>query len=158
MISEVHRQAACCDLAAEIARDHGHLRLRVNGLSMLPVLRPGDVLTIRQCPPEAIGSGEVILFKRNNGLTAHRVIRSTGGTLLTRGDAVPSNDPTVSCDDVLGRVESVERDGRPIDLHPSLRQKLVAAFLRHSESFTHLYLRLNGSMRRTKLFGVSFEY
>jgi hypothetical protein len=30
--------------------------------------------------------------------------------------------------------------------------------LRHSESFTHLYLRLNGSMRRTKLFGVSFEY
>ena len=37
-----------CDLAADVIRRFGVLRLRVNGFSMLPTIWPGDIACVSQ--------------------------------------------------------------------------------------------------------------
>ena len=39
------------DLAAEVLRQFGEVRLKVTGASMLPSVWPGDVLTVRRRSP-----------------------------------------------------------------------------------------------------------
>ena len=46
-------EAVKCELAAEVLRSSGELRLRVTGSSMLPAVWPGDELTIRRQPFDA---------------------------------------------------------------------------------------------------------
>ena len=46
VMSESH--AVKCELAAEVLRSSGRLRLQVTGWSMLPSIWPGDTLTVEQ--------------------------------------------------------------------------------------------------------------
>jgi len=43
-LAETH--ALKCELAGEVLRSSGRLRLKVSGSSMLPVIRPGDTLEL----------------------------------------------------------------------------------------------------------------
>jgi len=46
------RETLGCELAAEVLRSSGRLRLRATGTSMLPAVWPGDVLSVcREVPP-----------------------------------------------------------------------------------------------------------
>jgi signal peptidase I len=144
---ESHIQSACCDLVAEVARSHGRVRLKVTGASMLPVIRPGDHITVQRCNPRELQPGEIILFQRNGGLTAHRIVEASETSLITRGDSLPTNDAPIGPGEVVGRVELATRNGRTVGLEPSALQRLVAALLRYSECFTRIYLRLSPATR-----------
>src|SRR5437773_2244681 len=48
------REAIKCDLASQVLRSTGELRLRALGLSMLPSLWPGDILSIQSCTFEDV--------------------------------------------------------------------------------------------------------
>ena len=37
-----------CDLAAEVADAFGRVRLRVSGTSMVPAIRPGDMVSVER--------------------------------------------------------------------------------------------------------------
>jgi signal peptidase I len=100
-------------LLAEVLRRFGQVRLRVSGTSMLPAIRPGDILVVHRCAIEEVDSRDVVLFGVGERLFVHRVIRkhvSAGAAvLITKGDALRSHDPAISSSQVLGRVASVER-------------------------------------------------
>ena len=126
-----------CDLAGEVLRTSGRLRLKVTGWSMLPTVRPGDALTIDQATIDCISSGDIVLFRRDGRLFVHRVIqKSDNAGLITQGDGMPHSDPPVSSGEVLGKVSSIMRDGK--SLEPSSRLSLsgraVAALVRRSPS------------------------
>jgi signal peptidase len=91
----------------------GQVRLRVSGTSMLPAIRPGDILVVHRCTIEEVNSCDVVLFGAGERLFVHRVIRkhvsSGAAVLITKGDALRSHDPAVSSSQVLGRVAAVER-------------------------------------------------
>lgn len=73
--------------------------------SMGSSLRPGDVLLIDEPQPDLLSQGAVILFEAPSGeLVTHRVEAvEDDGTLVTRGDANRSPDPSrVLPDDVRG--------------------------------------------------------
>lgn len=38
-----------CELVADVARRFGEVRLRLTGASMMPAVRPGDVITAQRC-------------------------------------------------------------------------------------------------------------
>src|SRR5213594_1846470 len=114
------REAVKCQLAAEALRSFGEVRLRVTGTSMLPSVRPGDVLFVRRQDAMEALPGDIILFARDEGrLFAHRVVQKLNrrGELLwiTRGDSLPQKDPPVSRQELLGRVTAILRGESPID-------------------------------------------
>ena len=103
-------------LAASVLREHGQIRIAALGVSMLPSLWPGDVLTVKRELVDHIAVGEIVLWERDGRFVAHRVSRRIslpGNTcLVTRGDALGHEDDPVTSRELLGKVVSVERAGR----------------------------------------------
>lgn len=118
---------------------------------MLPAIWPGDVLTIHQHNPADSEPGQVILFSRNGRLTAHRVIKVSTGFVLTQGDSLPAMDLPVTPQEVVGRVVSIQRQGRSFSPRQSLLQSAVAATMRHSELYKRMYLRLSSKLEQFRM-------
>jgi len=68
-----------CELAAEVLRSYGRLRLRANGASMLPAVWPGDILHVRRQGVAEALPGDIVLFGREGRLVAHRVVEVRSG-------------------------------------------------------------------------------
>ena len=147
MIREPHLLEACCDLMAEVVRATGSAKLKATGLSMLPAIWPGDVLTVNRVSPKLLEPHQIVLYRRNGKLTAHRVVQVAHDHLLTRGDCVPSLDPPVAFSALVGQVTEVRRNGREAKLQPSPWQGTAAWFLRHSELSIRLLLHLRAVSR-----------
>lgn len=139
-----------CDLAAEVLRSSGQLRMRVSGTSMLPALWPGDILTIHRHHPGQLRPGDLVLAARNGGLAVHRLIAIHGPLVTTRGDALPRPDPPLPSDHLLGRVAWIQRGAACLTPRPGipLPQRLLAMALRHSDGLQSLLLRLHALRRR----------
>jgi signal peptidase I len=154
MISEAHLQSACCDLVSGVARIHGKVHLKVAGASMVPALWPGDLVTVRSCDSSELQPGTIVVFRQNERLVVHRLVRwvdSThggDGCLVARGDARPRCDQPVKASEVIGCVESAVRNGRQVNLEQSIGQRVLASVLRRSQGCTEIYLRLASRMRR----------
>ncbi len=67
-------------LFLDVLASFGEARLAVTGLSMLPAVWPGDILTVRRHRIEEIEPGDLVLYSRNGQFTMHRVVevRETG--------------------------------------------------------------------------------
>jgi Peptidase S24-like len=113
-----------CEMAAQVLRTFGALRLEVTGLSMLPSVWPGDLLFIERRGMGEIAAGEIVLFARGGKLVAHRVLRKmvVGDEThaITRGDSLLSADNPVSPAELLGSVRYVIRAGERVALEKEL--------------------------------------
>jgi|SRR5579863_3356567 len=143
-----------CELAGEVLRSSGTLRLRVMGWSMLPAIWPGDTLVVENANHSAVSKGDIVLFGRDRRLFAHRVVarRSQPGKLqlVTRGDAMPAEDAPVSDNELLGRISFIGRNGRLIEPSRSrgFSQRAIAALVRSSEIAARVVVGVHG-MRPT---------
>ena len=99
---------------------------------MLPAVWPGDKITVRRCPTDQLRPGQNALFHRDGKLTAHRILSLTSDGILTRGDSIDCLDPLVRPEEIVGRVESIRRDGRIVNLDRKLWQRAAAWMLRRS--------------------------
>jgi hypothetical protein len=141
-----------CEMAGEVLRSSGRLRLRVTGWSMLPSVWPGDTLVLERVEGDAVSAGEIILFSRDRRLFAHRVVAKAGGlrnaqiTITTQGDGMARPDPPVASAAVLGRVSFIIRDGRCIAPGRSLGlpERAVAALVRRSDSAARVVVGIHG--------------
>jgi hypothetical protein len=132
------------DLTAELLSRGTTVRFRPSGRSMYPSIREGELITVEPVQPSDVELGDIILYRvdrdrptqssvlspqSSSGLIAHRVIgteRKQGAStqssvlsphhFLLRGDASLSCDKPVEARQILGRVASVEREGRAINL------------------------------------------
>lgn len=102
-------------LFEDILQDGSSLRVRVTGRSMMPFLKGGELLTLRQAPCPSLQKGDLVLFRNAYDLPVlHRIIkkRKTGyGTFcfLTKGDALLAFDEEVDGKNILGKVLKIER-------------------------------------------------
>jgi SOS-response transcriptional repressor LexA len=108
------REDSKLGLAAEMLRSHGVVRIKAWGTSMLPSVWPGDLLTLRCTAREEVVPGDIVLALRENRFSIHRLIekQEVSGLLITKGDAVPQNDPPVAASELLGRVVGIRRGHR----------------------------------------------
>ena len=72
--------------------------------------------------------GEIIAWKRESGLVAHRVVRifekENQTFFITRGDSSAHEDQPVIKDQIAGKVIRIElTDGKPVPLATSLKKK-----------------------------------
>ncbi len=123
------------DMSTELLRQGKNVRFRAPGLSMHPAIREGETITVAPVTPVDIKRGDILLYLAGKKVIAHRVVsikkeekdftsRSSAHskalnpqlTFILRGDASPICDEPVEAQQILGKVVSVERHGRNIDL------------------------------------------
>ncbi len=119
-----------CQLFIQALRSYGCASLRVTGTSMWPALWPGDTVEIRSAQIGEIKVGDLAAFTRDDRIFIHRVIRNTtsgAATLVTRGDALPVEDPPVRESELLGVASVTERVPRTLlsRLRQSVRYRLL---------------------------------
>jgi Peptidase S24-like len=141
-----------CDLAGDVVRTFGEVRLRVFGTSMVPSILPGDLISVQRAMVSEISSGEIVLYAREGRMFAHRVVSCTRSPqhslLITRGDLLRHDDPPVSSSELLGKVTAIERGDREVKTtlqpggftHPFAY--LMSRLLQTSDRATHLYVKL----------------
>lgn len=112
--------AAFVDVVSDLLRRGHSVRFRAKGGSMHPTIREGEAITVAPVLPGAIRRGDVILYRSGKSVIAHRVARVTrlpngGLVFVPRADASGSCDGCVDEAAILGKVTSVERDGRALN-------------------------------------------
>jgi len=135
-----------CDLASEVLRTSGRLRLRVTGWSMLPAIWPGDTLEVERTKRDELCAGDVVLFSRDQRLFAHRILKTSDSGIVTHGDAMPRPDPVVGENEFLGRVAGIVRNGKLIQPSKilSLSQRAVAGVARSSDFGARVVVGIHG--------------
>lgn len=121
-----YRNKNLCELCAEIFDRGYYLRARVQGNSMHPVIRDGDVVLVKPAKMSEIKLGDVVCYRSGNIIIAHRFIqkrRENGKiALLIKGDSNLSFDKKVHREQVLGKVVVIEREGQEIGLNKGLNR------------------------------------
>jgi signal peptidase I len=140
-----------CEMAAELLRSFGRLRLKVTGWSMLPAIWPGDTLELERLNQDELRTGETVLFSRDGRLVVHRILRASGSTIVTCGDTMPQADAAITQKALLGRVTRIYRDGGWIQASAtrSLAQRAVARLARSSNFAARVIVGIHG-LRETK--------
>jgi signal peptidase I len=130
-------------LAFEVLDNFREARLPVTGTSMLPTLRPGDILELHCCHPDHICSGDIVVFRHRDHLVSHRVVGNHKGFLVTRGDRLRRPDLPIATTDVLACVTAIHRG--PLRLNPKLTtvNRRVAWALSRSDLLTRLALHFH---------------
>ena len=96
------------ELFIQLLRETGCGRMKVFGHSMLPTIRPGDVVQVESGPANP---GDIIVFDRAGNLCVHRLLTTVDCQAISRGDANPGIDRPFPFKKILGRVTSLERNG-----------------------------------------------
>jgi signal peptidase len=145
-----------CELAGEVVRTFGRVRVRVTGMSMIPAVWPGDVLVVERRAAEKIERGEIAVAEREGRLVAHRVIGPTAdaglkptatnaGTITLRGDSLLAADEPLRAEELLGTVVSIERGAgaRRPRRKLGIGARMLAAMARRSSMAARLLVRLH---------------
>ena len=120
----------------DLLRSGKRVRFRAPGYSMYPTILNGDEITVEPIKSDAIKVGDIILYRDQESLIAHRVVKieiknETQSSVLSpesrftlRGDARPACDDPVAAEQVLGKVVRIETNGRGINPY-SFKAKLI---------------------------------
>lgn len=118
----------------QILKDGIPIRCKVGGISMLPLLWPGDVIIIDPIIIEQIAIGDIVVFKQDNRLVAHRLISisniNNSKFLFTKGDSNLKRDEPFSAESLIGIVRNVIKNEIliPINQRKSLQFQLLTKF------------------------------
>jgi signal peptidase I len=106
-------------------------RFHAAGHSMHPTIRSGEHLHVTTAEARSLRVGDVVLARAARGLTAHRIVRLSRETIITRGDNALTRDAALRHSDILGRITHVERQGATVTVPTApLRIRVVARTLR----------------------------
>ncbi len=102
-------------------------RLQVSGNSMKPHINDGDYVTVEPAHPSSIRIGDIILVaSSSNTALIHRVARieqkSGINMFITYGDASSFHDIPVPFSQCLGRVTTIEKNNKLVDLNSPLNR------------------------------------
>jgi signal peptidase I len=95
------------------------LKIRADGYSMYPSVRPGSLIFIEPLPEDTEPApGDLIAWKREAGFVVHRLTRisrkNNDVKYITRGDSCANEDAPVSRDQIAGKVIRIENPGGEI--------------------------------------------
>jgi signal peptidase I len=148
------------ELALQILDDGNSLRFRAHGESMNPFIRNGDILEVQPVSGDTCRRGDVLLCKfEGQRIVAHRVISIQGGkgqrSLVMKGDSALCKDGITNYEQVLGRVVSLEREGKEIRID-STKHRLSALVWNYLAPYSYrLYWKLNSIRRKLNIFSAA---
>lgn len=141
-------------LSKDILARGTSLRFQARGNSMRPFIKDGDILGIKPIEATEVQVGDVILFRQGGRILVHRVVKrhvENEVMLIVKGDSHLRPDGPVHPDQLLGKVTSVEREGKKISLDRGV-SKLAGALLWGKAPFLGCRIyRLLGKAKRGAL-------
>lgn len=148
-IAKEPREEHKLELATSVLRSGGRIRIKALGTSMLPSIWPGDILLIESTLTDEFTHGDVVLVKREKSILIHRLVNKNGPQWITRGDAMPQNDPPASPADILGKVSEIRCGARVITPKGPvpLLQRMLAWMLCHSQICRRVALHIHSVWR-----------
>jgi signal peptidase I len=103
----MNKNAISLSVTSTITQEKKLQLYTLHGGSMYPTLRDGDkVLAI---PPRHLKRGDVVIFRRNAAMIAHRIVSLDEHFIITRGDHTIHEDKRISREEVVGIVRYVIR-------------------------------------------------
>jgi signal peptidase I len=145
------------ELAAETLQQFSEVRFVAHGTSMLPTLYPGDCLTVKSFGPATPRCGDIVLCRRANEFRVHRIVsisnEGPATSYVLRGDALTDNDPPVSASELLGRVTSLERQGKFFELKTAekVHRRVLCFIVRRSKIVAALLVRWHAMQAQISL-------
>lgn len=110
------------DLFREHVKNSDTVNFTIIAYSMSPILVAGNEVAVKYCAPEKLNIGDIVVFKHNDCLYAHRYIhraKHSGNMLrfVTKGDNLLDLDNmTVTAQDLFGKVVSIKKSYGEIKL------------------------------------------
>ena len=106
------REQGALELILALLRQGLTVRLRVSGISMLPLIQEGDVVEVTPLCEKKIRRGDIVFFCDHQGNPfIHRLHRLRYDSkvlhLQTKGDACAGYDPAVPVNQVYGQVRRI---------------------------------------------------
>lgn len=107
------------NLSSEILVRGNKFRFQARGESMAPSIRDGDIIKVEPIGGQQVKWGDVIFYRAGEKrMVAHRVIRKFSRNYkpvyIARGDSNRGKGEEVCLEQILGKVEVVERNGSKI--------------------------------------------
>ncbi|WPD24687.1 MAG: S26 family signal peptidase [Candidatus Electrothrix scaldis] len=84
-----------------------HVRMTVNGSSMMPFLHDSDTVELK--PARQLRLGDMVLVQSEERYVLHRIISINGASFFIRGDAQSWSEGPFTKENVLGRVTTAWR-------------------------------------------------
>lgn len=141
------RSALKRELAVESLRRFSEVRFVAHGSSMVPTVYPGDCLTVKSFGCQAPRARDIVLYLRADEFRVHRIvsilIKNEMLFYVLCGDALTDHDPPVPASELLGRVVSVLRRGKPCEprLKTGAHHSALRLIVRRSKLAALLLLR-----------------
>jgi len=130
---------AALDVWSQVGGQH---LIPITGRSMSPSIQDGDLVLVAHGYAD-VRRGDVVVFRHEGRLIAHRVLCVYGGdvgpTFVTKGDNVFQFDPPLKAEEIVGRVLSVERGGRHMSLDTAAWRTLGWLIAVGTLAWTKLY-------------------
>jgi len=123
------------DITENLLDENHVLSFRMQGYSMFPTLKDGDLGYVEKCSPNELKIGDIVVFKAHEKLIAHRLIgfayQQNQKIFLAKGDKNNFNDLPISSDALVGKVTSFQR---------KTKIRKTDRFIMRFHRFTALYL------------------
>jgi ribosomal protein S18 acetylase RimI-like enzyme len=123
------------ELLEEIAKKGNKFHFKSFGASMLPLIRAGDILTIKPIKLADLNLGDVILYQNNGKPLVNRLIKKrklyNSPIFILKGDFLPHSDNPIDKSQIFGKVVNIDRNSIKINYNTFWRKKfnlLLARF------------------------------
>ena len=120
------------DLAETLLDENHTLSFHMQGYSMYPTLREGDIGIVENVNLEDVKKGDIVVFKANNKLVAHRLIdiifQNNTRLFIAKGDKNQHADHPFTSHALAGKITSFQRNKRSLKMDsPSMKIRRFAA-------------------------------
>jgi len=144
-------------ISRELLNDNYTVRLKTQGYSMYPMLKPDDIIYIEKLPFQELKPSSIVVFRREDRWVAHRLfssIQKNGQLILkTKGDSCITFDENITEDKYIGRVAFRKRGNQIKSL--SDENAYTNAILK-CHPYLHYILHLIAKIARKKQALISF--
>ena len=158
MKAEKTNSQTLVDFAETILDENHLLRIRMHGFSMYPFLKAGDVGIVDKCLADQLRIGDIVVFKSQQKLIAHRLIaikdENKQTLYVAKGDKNKFVDATFPAEALFGKIISIERNGKLIEIDSKsmkLKSLLVLKFPKQVIRFHNSNLRIKNLFSTAKL-------
>lgn len=141
------------ELGFSLLEEGKSLRVRADGYSMYPFIRPGSLITIEPYAESDVpAEGEIVAWKRGQTLIVHRLvaIRKEGTEFISRGDSCRFSDAPLVRDQLAGRVLKVEDAKGKIRTGAALISKPCYLYNRTLVMLITLLIRIRRKLMKIK--------
>jgi hypothetical protein len=136
-------------IICEFLAEGKSVTVTARGNSMRPMLCDlRDRLTLSPCDVDALGIGDVIMYKRRDGsIVVHRIVDKDGNNFILMGDCQAYREGNVCPDQVLAKLTAFKRKNKEYSCLDR-RYLRYASFWTGSYFWRRVYIRLFWASRR----------